>query len=96
MKENKFYFVNSPGQSRNSLTRMECELYDMARRTVEYRVLSTEQLSEVVHQLTFFEHELIAKNPRLKRVEVNFTIYDTVGFLSIGSVNFTLTPVKNM
>ena len=96
MKENKFYFVNSPGQSRNSLTRMECELYDMVRRTVEHCVLSTEQLSEVVQQLESFEHELIAKNPRLKRVEVNFTIYDTTGFLSIGSVNFTLTPVKNM
>lgn len=96
MKENKFYFVNSPGQSRNSLTRMECELYDMVRRTVEHCVLSTEQLNEVVQQLKSFEHELIAKNPRLKRMEVNFTIYDTVGFLSFGNVNFTLTPVKNM
>ena len=96
MKENTHYFVNSPGQSRNSLTRMECELYDMVRRTVEHCVLSTEQLNEVVRQLWSFEHELIAKNPRLKRVEVNFTIYDTIGFLSFGSVNFTLTPVKNM
>ena len=96
MKENKFYFVNSPGQSRNSLTRMECELYDMVRRTVEHRVLSTEQLSEVVRQLWSFEDELIAENARLKRLEVNFTQYDTVGFLSFGSVNFTLTPVKNM
>ncbi len=96
MKENKYYFVNSPGQSRNSLTRMECELYDMVRRTLEHSVLSTEQLSEVVQQLKSFEHELIAKNPRLKRLEVNFTQYDTVGFLSFGSVNFTLTPVKNM
>lgn len=96
MKENRFYFVNSPGQPRNSLTRMECELYDMVRRTVEHCVLSTEQLSEVVQQLESFEHELIAKNPRLKRLEVNFTQYDTVGFLSFGSVNFTLTPVKNM
>lgn len=96
MKENKFYFVNSPGQSRNSLTRMECELYDMVRRTVEHCVLSTEQVSEVVQQLKSFEHELIAKNPRQKRVEVNFTRYDTVGFLSFGNVNFTLTPVKNM
>ena len=96
MKENTHYFVNSPGQSRNSLTRMECELYDMVRRTVEHCVLSTEQLGEVVRQLWSFEHELIAKNPRLKRVEVNFTIYDTIGFLSFGSVNFTLTPVKNM
>ena len=96
MKENTFYFVNSPGQSRNSLTRMERELYDMVRRTVEHSVLSTEQLSEVVRQLWSFEHELMAKNPRLKRVEVNFTQYDTIGFLSFGSVNFTLTPVKNM
>lgn len=96
MKENKFYFVNSPGQSRNSLTRMERELYDMVWRTVEHCVLSTEQLSEVVRQLWSFEHELIAKNPRLKRVEVNFTQYDTIGFLSVGSANFTLTPVKNM
>lgn len=96
MKENKFYFVNSPGQSRNSLTRMECELYDMVRYAVEHSVLSTEQLSEVVQQLKSFEHELIAKNPRLKRLEVNFTQYDTIGFLSFGSVNFTLTPVKNM
>ena len=93
MKENTFYFVNSPGQSRNSLTRMECELYDMVRRTVEHCVLSTEQLSEVVRQLWSFEDELIAKNPR---VEANFTQYDTVGFLSFGNVNFTLTPVKNM
>lgn len=68
----------------------------MARRTVEHCVLSTDQLNEVVQQLKSFEHELIAKNPRLKRVEVNFTIYDTIGFLSFGSVNFTLTPVKNM
>lgn len=96
MKENIFYFVNSPGQSHNSLTRMECELYDMVRRTVEHCVLSIDQLNEVVQQLKSFEHELIAKNPRLKRLEVNFTIYDTVGFLSFGSVNFTLTPVKNM
>ena len=96
MKENTFYFVNSPGQSRNSLTRMECELYDMVRRVVEHSVLSTEQLNEVVQQLKSFEHELIAKNPRLKRVEANFTQYDTVGFLSFGNVNFTLTPVKNM
>ena len=96
MKENTFYFVNSPGQSRNSLTRMECELYDMTRRTVEHCVMSTEQLNEVVQQLKSFEYELIVKNPRLKRVEVNFTIYDTIGFLSFGSVNFTLTPVKNM
>ena len=96
MKENKFYFVNSPGQSRNSLTRMERELYDMVRRTVEHSVLSTEQLNEVVRQLWSFEDDLIAENPRLKRVEVNFTIYDTIGFLSFGSVNFTLTPVKNM
>lgn len=59
-------------------------------------MLSTEQLGEVVQQLESFEHELIAKNPRLKRLEVNFTIYDTVGFLSFGNVNFTLTPVKNM
>lgn len=95
MEENTFYFVNSAGQPRNSLTRMECELYDMVRRTVEHCVLSTEQLSEVVRQLWSFEDEL-AKNPRLKRVEVNFTIYDTVGFLSFGNVNFTLTPVKNM
>ena len=58
--------------------------------------MSTEQLSEVVQQLKSFEHELIAKNPRLKRVEVNFYIYDTIGFLSVGSVNFTLTPAKNM
>lgn len=96
MKENAFYFVNSPGQSRNSLTMVECELYDMVRRTVEHCVLSTEQLNEVVLQLKSFEHELIAKNPRLKRMAVNFTIYDTVGFLSFGNVNFTLTPVKNM
>ena len=96
MKENTFYFVNSPGQSRKSLTRMECELYDMVRRTVEHSVLSTEQLSEVVRQLWSFEDDLIDENPRLKRVEVNFTIYDTIGFLSFGSVNFTLTPVKNM
>lgn len=96
MKENAFYFVNSPSQSRNSLTRMECELYDMARYAVEHRVLSTDQLNEVVQQLKSFEHELIAKNPRLKRLEVNFTQYDTVGFLSFGNVNFTLTPVKNM
>ena len=96
MKENTFYFVNSLGQSRNSLTRMECELYDMVRRTVEHRVLSTEQLSEVVQQLNSFEHELIAKNPRLKRVEVNFTQFDTIGFLSFGSVNLALIPVKNM
>lgn len=96
MKENTFYFVNSPGQPRNSLTRMECELYDMARRTVEHCVLSTDQINEVVRQLLSFEHELTAKNPRLKRVAVNFTIYDTIGFLSFGSVNFTLTPVKNM
>ena len=75
---------------------MECELYDLTRRTVEHCVLSTEQLNEVVQQLKSFEHELIAKNPRLKRVEVNFTTYDTVGFLSFGNVNFTLTPVKNM
>ena len=68
----------------------------MVRRTVEHCVMSTEQLSEVVRQLWSFEHELIAKNPRLKRLEVNFTIYDTVGFLSFGNVNFTLTPVKNM
>ena len=59
-------------------------------------MLSTEQLNEVVQQLKSFEHELIAKNPRLKRVEANFTQYDTVGFLSFGNVNFTLTPVKNM
>ena len=96
MKENTFYFVNSPSQSRSSLTRVECELYDMVRRPVEHSVLSTEQLSEVVRQLESFEHELIAKNPRLKRVEANFTQYDTVGFLSFGNVNFTLTPVKNM
>ena len=96
MKENKFYFVNSPGQSRNSLTRMECELYDMVRRTVEHCVLSTDQLSEVVQQLESFEHELIVKNPRLKRLKVNFTQFDTVGFLSFGNVNFTLTPVNNM
>lgn len=96
MKENAFYFVNSPGQSRNSLTRMECELYDMVRRTLEHSVLSTEQLNEVVQQLKSFEYELIAKNPRLKRLEVNFTIYDTIGFLSFENVNFTLTPVKNM
>lgn len=96
MKENAFYFVNSPGQSRNSLTRMECELYDMTRREVEHCVLSTEQLSEVVRQLLSFEHELTAKNPRLKRVAVSFYIYDTIGILSVGSVNFTLTPVKNM
>lgn len=68
----------------------------MVRYAVEHCVLSTEQLSEVVQQLKSFEHELIAENPRLKRVEVNFTRYDTVGFLSFGSVNFTLTPVKNM
>lgn len=96
MKENTFYFVNSSGQSRNSLTRMECELYDMARYAVEHCVLSTEQLSEGVRQLWSFEDELKAKNPRLKRVAVNFTQYDTVGFLSFGNVNFTLTPVKNM
>lgn len=96
MKENKYYFVNNPVQSLNSLTRMERELYDMARRTVSYCVLSTEQLNEVVRQLGSFEHELIAKNPRLKRVEVNFTQYEKIGFLSFGSVNFTLTPVKNM
>ena len=96
MKENTFYFVNSPGQSCNSLTRMERELYDMTRRTIEHCVLSTEQLSEVVRQLWSFEDELIAKNPRLKRLEVNFAIYDTVGFLSFENVNFTLTPVKNM
>ena len=96
MKENTFYFVNSPGQSRNSLTRMERELYDMTRRTVEHCVLSAEQLNDVVQQLKSFEHELIAKNPRLKRLEVNFTQYDTIGFLSFGNVNFTLTPVKNM
>ena len=59
-------------------------------------MLSTDQLSEVVQQLESFEHELIAKNPRLKRLKVNFTQYDTVGFLSFGNVNFTLTPVKNM
>ena len=96
MKENKYYFVNNPVQSPNSLTRMERELYDMARRTVSYCVLSTEQLNEVVRQLGSFEHELIAKNPRLKRVEVNFTQYEEIEFLSFGSVNFTLTPVKNM
>ena len=96
MKENTHYFVNSPGQSCNSLTRMECELYDMVRRTVEHCVLSTEQLNEVVQQLESFEHELIAKNPRLKRVEVNFTQYEEIGFLSFGNVNSTLTPVKNM
>ncbi len=96
MKENAFYFVNSPDQSRYSLTRMERELYDMTRRTVEHRVLSTEQLSEVVRQLWSLEDYLIAGNPRLKRLEVNFTIYDTVGFLSFGNVNFMLTPVKNM
>ena len=96
MKENAFYFVNSPGQSHNSLTRVECELYDMARRTVEHRVLSTEQLSEVVRQLWSFEDDLIAENPRLKRVEVNFTQYEEIGFLSFGNVNITLTPVKNM
>lgn len=94
MKEKKFYFVNSPRQSRNSLTRMECELYDMVRYAVEHRVLSTEQLSEVVRQLWSFEDDLIAENPRLKRVEVNFTQFDTIGFLSFGNVNFTLTPVK--
>ena len=96
MKENTFYFVNSPGQSHNSLSRIECELYDLTRRTVEHCVLSAEQLNDVVQQLKSFEHELIAKKPRLKRLEVNFTQYDTVGFLSFGSVNFTLTPVKNM
>ena len=96
MKENKFYFVNSPGQSRNSLTRMECELYDMVRRTVEHRVLSTEQLSEVVRQLWSFQDDLIAENARLKRLEVNFTQFDTIGFLSFGSVNLALIPVKNM
>lgn len=59
-------------------------------------MLSTEQLSEVVRQLWSFEDDLIAENPRLKRVEVNFTQYEKIGFLSFGSVNFTLTPVKNM
>ena len=68
----------------------------MVQRTVEHCVLSTDQINEVVRQLLSFEHELTAKNPRLKRVEVNFYIYDTIGFLSVGSVNFTLTPVKNM
>ena len=96
MKENTHYFVNSPGQSYNSLTRVERVLYDMTRSTVEHCVLSIEQLDEVVRQLWSFEDDLIAENPRLKRVEVNFTKYDTVGFLSFGSVNFTLTPVKNM
>ena len=96
MKENAFYFVNSPGQSCNSLTRVERVLYDLTRGTVEHCVLSIEQLDEVVRQLWSFEDDLIAENPRLKRVEVNFTKYDTIGFLSFGSVNFTLTPVKNM
>ena len=96
MKENAFYFVNSQAHSCNSLTRMERELYDMVRRTVAHCVLSTEQLNEVVQQLKSFEHELIAKNPRLKRVAVDFTQYEEIGFLSFGSVNFTLTPVKNM
>ena len=96
MKENTHYFVNSPGQSCNSLTRMERELYDMARGTVEHCVLSTEQLNEVAQQLRSFQHELIVKNPRLKRVAVDFTQYEEIGFLSFGSVNFTLTPVKNM
>ena len=59
-------------------------------------MLSTEQLSEVVRQLRSFQDGLIAKNPRLKRLEVNFTQYDAVGFLSFGNVNLTLTPVKNM
>lgn len=68
----------------------------MVRYAVEHCVLSTEQLSEVVRQLWSFEDELIAKNPRLKRLEVNFTQYEEIGFLSFGSVNFTLTPVKNM
>ena len=75
---------------------MERELYDMTRRTVEHRVLSTEQLSEVVRQLWSFEDDLIAENPRLRRVEVNFTQYEKIGFLSFGSVSFTLIPVKNM
>ena len=75
---------------------MERELYDMTRRTIEHCVLSTEQLSEVVRQLWSFQDGLIAKNPRLKRLEVNFTQYDTVGFLSFGNVNFTRIPVKNM
>ena len=96
MKENTHYFVNSPTQSYNSLTRMERELYDMILRTVVHCVLSTEQLSEVVQQLKSFEHELIAKNPRLKRAEVNFTQFDTMGFLYFGSVNLALIPVKNM
>ena len=68
----------------------------MTRRTVEHCVMSTEQLNEVVQQLKSFEYELIVKNPRLKRVAVNFTIYGTAGFLSFGNLNFTLTPVKNM
>ena len=68
----------------------------MVRRTVEHRVLSTEQLSEVVRQLWSFQDDLLAEHPRLKRLEVTFTQYDTVGFLSFGNVNFTLTPVKNM
>ena len=96
MKENTHYFVNGQAHSCNSLTRMERELYDMVRRTVAHCVLSTEQLNEVVQQLKSFEHELIAKNPRLKRVAVDFTQYEEIGFLSFGSVNFTLTPVKNM
>ena len=45
---------------------------------------------------TVSQDELIAENPRLKRVEINFTQYEEIGFLSFGSVNFTLTPVKNM
>ena len=96
MKENTHYFVNSQANACTSLTRIERELYDMIRRTVVHCVLSTEQLNEVVYQLKSFEHELIAKNPRLKRVPVDFTQYEEIGFLSFGSVNFTLTPVKNM
>ena len=96
MKENTHYFVNSPGQSCNSLTRVERVLYDLTRGTVEHCVLSIEQLDEVVRQLWSFEDDLIAENPRLKRVAVDFTQYEEIGFLSFGSVNFTLTPVKNM
>ena len=67
MKENTHYFVNSPSQSRNSLTRMECELYDMVRRTVEHRVLSTEQLNEVGEYLRNTGHEFGTVTGRPRR-----------------------------
>ena len=91
MKE--YYFVSRLDQKPRAPL-VERELIQEASNLYMDRIVSSDQLEEIVESLQESQEDMIAATRRLNRVEIRVEKYDHMAYLYVGKSSLWLRPIR--